>query len=983
MSWFLSYSWAHSQRIVGSRSARARLSRSESRQSIATTREPGISQFVVLILFACSGVTDAQEAVPEPPVGKVRQELTTLPRYPDMVLPEAVDLLRGKPFDWIVLRSQEVLVVDPITIRPDPIGRVTFMHELAQQSYNRILKHRSYKVTEIESLRQYFKDADRGAEFDAREAALKEDVEQARERLDQWKPSSFKIPVTMQDGSVDPEYVLELRHIESVVNFEDLLLRSANQLISEGRVPLAYDMLLVVSRRHRENNLFIQAELEREEQRLAALIKPLENERAALRISIESLQAAMKKGTTGAKGRLATAETTVTRITAEIKDIEEELRGLRFKLRFVRPRDFPTPEAVRKDDLLLPSWPKFDETYQQLVFKDADLQVEQGRPEQAFRLLEELTGDVPGIDRRLGNIADLLIAPCVEHQDFRQARYFINRLKVRDPRNPVIQKWRDELASRALAKIKEAQSAAAGGDKALAASTIAQASRIWPETSGLKEIHRDLTDKYQSLRVGVLRLANEPVRPGIHAEAAERIRLLTEATLFEPVSITPKGVRYRSSFFESWEPTDLGRRVLFRLKLNRSDWESRTLITAADVFDEISIRIKPAADEFDERLAGYVEGMTVHSPAEFSLHFRQLPLRPEAVWRLTVAASEATQSLNEDAIAGLPGQPGRLRFALRDSADGHAVYGRMRRQPLSARQHRVDEIVEVRYDSWDRALQGLLRGEVSLLPTAEFRDLKALQDDGRFFVVPYAIPQTHYLLFNPRNKALQDGQLRRALLHGVPRERLRLSLVDGAADSLARLITCPFPSSSYGYSRQLAQPVYDPPLAATLAQTARKQQGGKLPTLKMICPSDARSRGLSLAMIEEWRRIGVTVRLLNEDEIDDWDISYRTARIVEPLTELWPLLTLQSSARIEDLQALTESTRRGLLELERSGDWTGAVTLLHRMLGDLLIEARYIPLWEMDDFLVARRHVSGIPERPMHAYDDIERWFIQPWYPTD
>jgi hypothetical protein len=99
--------------------------------------------------------------------------------------------------------------------------------------------------------------------------------------------------------------------------------------------------------------------------------------------------------------------------------------------------------------------------------------------------------------------------------------------------------------------------------------------------------------------------------------------------------------------------------------------------------------------------------------------------------------------------------------------------------------------------------------------------------------------------------------------------------------------------------------------------------------------------------------------------------------------DIWPLLTLQESARVEGLQSLPESTRRNLLELERIGDWTTATKLLHRMLANQQIEARYIPLWEVDEFLVARKNVTGIPARPMHAYDDVERWTVQSWYPQD
>jgi hypothetical protein len=155
-----------------------------------------------------------------------------------------------------------------------------------------------------------------------------------------------------------------------------------------------------------------------------------------------------------------------------------------------------------------------------------------------------------------------------------------------------------------------------------------------------------------------------------------------------------------------------------------------------------------------------------------------------------------------------------------------------------------------------------------------------------------------------------------------------------------------------------------------------------LPVLKISCPNDPAARAASSVMIDEWKRIGIEVELVDQAS-PDWDLCYRMIKSIEPLMDIWPLLTLQESARVEGLQSLPESTRRNLLELERIGDWTTATKLLHRMLANQQIEARYIPLWEVDEFLVARKNVTGIPARPMHAYDDVERWTVQSWYPQD
>jgi hypothetical protein len=959
-----------------------------------------LSAFVLMRAAVPFG-TAAAAADDDPPAkpsnakpSQIRDEQGTLPKSDELPVPEAEELLRAKPFDWINLKTKEVLVVEPVAMRPDLMSRLPIRHDMAVQSFNHTQKYKAYKEAELASLRQFFKGAGRAEEFDEREAQLKRDLDSRRERAEALRPATYKLPITLQDGSVDPEYVLDLRFVDSIVYFEDLVLRRALQLIEEGRTPLAYDLLLLVARRHRDNNVVIQSELESEEKSLVARIAALDEERKSLRQSRTELTSPQNRNSQPAKSRVAGIEKTLVGIGNEIKDLESELRVLQYKLRIVRPKEFPVPDPPRQDDLLLPTWPGFDGVLQRLVYKDSDRQLEQGNLEEALRLLDELWKpgrEVPGLAARLGRVVDRLIAAAIEREDYRRARHFLGYLATRDPAGGTVKKWRDDLAGKAAVVLQAARSASAQGDAASATETVELAARIWPEAQGLKDAHRELTERYQILRVAVPHLAGEPVRSGVSSEADERVRWLTEARLFEPSGISEQGVRYRSSFFESWEPTDLGRQVQFQLKLKRADWEARAIVTSADVFAELLSRTNPDSPDFDERLAGFVDGITVQSPMDFTVYFRQLPLRPEALWQMTVAVGDATRSLNDDAAGGDSAVLGRERFHLHSNEGGLATYRRVRAQPAATRLRRVDEVVEIQYESWDRALQALLRGEVSVVPSAGLRDLKQLQDDGRFFVMPHAIPRSHFLLFNPRQRALLDGQFRRALLHGIPRERLLNGVVlRDVTGPHARLVTGPFASNSYGYNRQLPQADYDPPLAATLALTAKKQLGGELPVLRMVCPDDPPLREIAAAMIEEWRRVGIEVRLLGGTDAgsdsgsdSDWDICYRTAKSVEPLTEIWPLLTMQPSARVDALQSLSEPTRRLLLELERTVDWTTATKLLHRLLVDLLIEARYIPLWEVDEYLVARKNVNGIPTRPIHAYDDIERWTVQSWYPVE
>ncbi len=1009
--------------------------------------------FAVLVMSLLASVRFA--------VAQAPKEDIPPPKYNEMELPTGEDLLRGKPFDWIVLRTEDVLVVEPTSPRPDPVARLTLRHKQAEVAYLRALKYRPARLAEAEQTLQ----RDRGADADKVRATVEVPLAAARNRVQDCQAALQKLAVTLLDDSVDPDYVLETRFIQRVVHYEDLVLRRVELLIAEGRVSLAYDLMLLVGQRHRDNNARIREELEDDEATAVATSAALTARRQELRDEREALRKLpASKRTAAMKKRESDIDNSIESFTKESKEWEEDLAAIRKKLRFARPKDFPKPDPAQKDDILLPSWPKFDETYVKLILKDAELRAARNDLDGAWRLLEEIWkpgGVVIGLSVQMGGVVDRLVGPLVERQDYRQARHYVSRLAALEPEHAIVQKWRGALVGQANAAIGEARAAASRGEVSAAVQSIERAARIWPEAPGLKEAHRELTDRHQSVRVGVLRVASTVASGPFPTAAEERARLLMTQPLFEPTRISEQGVRYRSSYFEAWEPADLGRAVKFTLKLRRTDWESRGLITSADVQSELASRLNPKLSSFDERLAGFVAGISVQSPSEFTVRFHRLPLRLESLWQFPVGVQRESLSLNEDllpsdllrdtisiptrnnsegdpqqniptpaaqpiergehepadatrpdsavptapppatvspitvppvasSLATIPAELGRQRFTRVSADERQAVFRRARPQPASTRLRHVNEVVEVRYDSWEKSLQGLLRGEVTLLPTVDLRDLKGLQDDGRFFVMQYALPQSHFLMFQSKTAALRDGQLRRAILHTVPRERLlREVVLKDAPASHGRLVTGPFASQSYGYNRLLKPPAYDPQLAAALAQTAKKQLGGTLPTLRFLCPDEPILREAARAMIAEWKRIGLTVTLVEDaapdaaTHRDDWDICYRTARLVEPIADIWPLLTLQTEARVAALQPLPERTRRTLLELERTIDWTTATALLHRLLGDLLTEARYVPLWEVDEFLVTRKHLVGLPPRPMHTYDDIERWTLQSWYPQD
>src|ERR1700712_4195718 len=96
---------------------------------------------LVCVFYGLLVTAIAQDEPPKPGQPRPNKEREAdseepLPKYDEMVLPSAEELLRSKPFDWIVLKNLKVLVVEPVSPRPDALAK---MHS----EYDRYLKARA------------------------------------------------------------------------------------------------------------------------------------------------------------------------------------------------------------------------------------------------------------------------------------------------------------------------------------------------------------------------------------------------------------------------------------------------------------------------------------------------------------------------------------------------------------------------------------------------------------------------------------------------------------------------------------------------------------------------------------------------------------------------------------------------------------------------------------------------------------------------
>lgn len=640
-----------------------------------------------------------------------------------------------------------------------------------------------------------------------------------------------------------------------------------------------------------------------------------------------------------------------------------------------------------------PDWPRYDLVRNKLILEEGKVRLEAGELEAALAFFEELHSlnpDFNGLRATMGEVVDQLVTRSTQSGDLRRARYYVGRLRSLEPQHGTVTKWVESFTTKAGVLLNDARTSRQAGRHDEALARAEEAAAIWPLHPSLRAVYEDVSERHQVLKVGVFRFADEPTPYFLPTPADQRHASLQTLDLFQ-INGFQQSAFYESRYFEEWTPTDLGRRLVFRLKSRQQTWESNTPLSSPQVVRAIGDRLRPASPHYDERLASFVRSMEVRSPYEFTLYFSTVPVRPQALFRFPARkpSSNGLPLATTDGDAASPEtEPDVLssRFRIQERDTNRIVFKRSVPQPDRAAKYSTAEIVEYRYDNHESAIQAVLRGDISVLPSIPVWLAGMFEPDERFFTVPYAVPTTHVLQFNQNSEPLKIAEFRRSIAYMLDRERILKTTVlrDGGGDR-GRIVSGPFPSKSYAYNRQVVPRPKDLTTAFSLKTIAAKRMGGEIPELTMICEPNEVVLAAAEKLIEQWGRFGVKVNLVPQDQPtpENWDILYRTVRITEPVTDLWPFLTMKPDARVKDLEHLPDWLRQQLIELEQSVDFPSSVRHLRELHFRLNELVYLIPLWEVDDVIVIRRNIQAFPQDIVHPYQGVERWIVGPWFPKD
>lgn len=825
-------------------------------------------------LATITGPLWAQDDAEERPT--LEEKRAQLPSFEELM-----QFADTEPFDWLVLKDNTVIEVSPVYPRPNTLAKM---------------------------------DQER-SELEKQKGGTRPERDARRNRLEQLRMVQVVLP---DNQAVDFE--LPVSQVSQIISFEKIMLWRVDELLKQGAIAKAYQMLLVVDRS-------------------------------------------------------------------------------------------------------VPGWEESVPRFDGLLLSEANQKLEAKEPYAALALMDELAERNPDNEQLpivMGRTIDELITKAVGDDNYQKAQYLISRLRKYFSDHNVVQKWTQQFQRLSDQKLAQARQLSEAGKFDIASTTAAEARRIWSSmsTTQVAEVSRHLS-RFQTLRVPVRRFKDDPAIFPIPLEAETRDEELTTVSLFEP-SAADELTYYQSSFFDVWDPNDLGREVVFSMKQTKPYFRTQPVLTSNDVAGTLSNLLDPDLPTFNPRLGSFVKSFSVRSPDELRVSFTRVPLNLEALFRFPIE-SEITSLSPELSLLS-------TKFQLVDKNSDERVYRRIVPEPdgLIPSQYHVAEIREKKFTNRHDEIQAFRRKQVDMIPHLRPWEIETFKASGIAFVQQYAIPSTHVIVFNPKSENTRSAQLRRGLSFGVDRESmLKKVILRDDKMKYGRVASAPWHSQSYANSPLVDPPAYDHYLSFLLRLAAQEQlriplkqefvaeqkakalaakqewdeevfrfdnsdqikavaAHIKLPKLRLVCDPDEVAMLAAEKMVERWRVLGYEIEMIKGDQEgrpladDQWDMMYRRVRMQEPLLDLWEVLLTDSNFDVEKLAAYPDWMRQELINLDYATSFNDAQQRLFKIHRHMAAQAFLIPLWELDDYVALQRNIAGFSGRPVSVYHDIERWLVKP-----
>ena len=631
-----------------------------------------------------------------------------------------------------------------------------------------------------------------------------------------------------------------------------------------------------------------------------------------------------------------------------------------------------------------PQTPGLQILRQDFLFASAVEMVKQKRLAHTLAVLEELQRSFPNYQKEkvrgyITSVSSQLIKSYFDKNDLATARTMINRLEkdYKEDPLPVVEEWKGKFLDLAKEYLDRAISYRDQKDFMNARREATKMLEIEPNIEGGRQLLNDLLKAFPITRVGVFQTADTPDTAALANWPAFRSGQLISRPLFEFRNTGPEGGQYRFTLGSFQQSDD-------RLELDMTIQNpgQGAIPNSLNLSQSFLRRATVGNEDYVPGWAAIFDSVSVFGPERLKVRFRRPHVLPQAFLQWPI----------ETQIEDAP-PPGVLyRFKSQDGDTKRFEWA----SPNRAADYQPIEIHETLYTDPSQAINDLLRGEIEIIDRlfpADAKRLEASIVSKTINVATYALPTVHMLVPRTSNPYLDDREFRRALLYAIDREGiLRGEILGGTESEQSRVISGPFPRGTseqdpiaYAYNNSIENQAYDPRLAKVLMLITnsklkmmyekRKEPVPTLPKIRLGVPNYEAARVAGQAIIEQWKLIDVPAELIVLDKVpgpkdeSPVDILYLTASIWEPATDAERLFGIGAPAETNNqfiVQILSQlSASRNWREVRQSCQDLHALVAAHLPI---------LPLWQVSESFAYRNDVSGVTQKPLGLYQDLQKW---------
>jgi len=654
-----------------------------------------------------------------------------------------------------------------------------------------------------------------------------------------------------------------------------------------------------------------------------------------------------------------------------------------------------------------PFWQGVDDHVNRVLYSEGSRALIDGDGERGLRLLRELLGrkrDYPGLLDQIGGAYTKRIERALKMGLYTQGRRVLHELVELAPEHVLVKEMRALYVTKAKRSIQDTE----GLDGPERLDGLTEALRIWPELDGVEALYNKAFAAETTLDVAVTDVA-VPLGPWVRSRADARITRLLYRPILASDDDEARHGKTPGQLAAAIESSDLGRRLLIRLRSGIYWSDGSRPVSAIDVARDLVDRTDPHSPRYEARWADLLDRVEMTDETRVEIRLNRAPLKT-GLWLMgpvgpahasidgRVATSSQERPLVSNAAYRCSTANGeRVELRVRDDKESTARDAARRAdgEPVT-RAPKIRRIREVRLSAGQSAVGALRRGEVSLIEHVPPDQVMELAASGEIKVGRYTQPLVHVIALDGRNPALRNRALRRALSYALDRKLLLEDHVlkhpptpeDTVADG-------PFPKGSYADAPTVKPLESHPWLAKMLVAAARKELGGPPIRLNLEYPAIPEVQQIVDKIAESFRAAGVEITSIEvlptrlETELRAgrrFDLAYRVLRTYEPVFDAGMLLCPGYDAPPEANALASGASPRIvqlLLQLERAAEWVSARGLVLQIDRESRDELPVLPLWKLVDHYAWRDRLSGPAPTAGEFYQGIETWEIKPWIAKD